>query len=115
MADMLGEAMNVKNLSKVLFNPQAIAQAQQQMRMAQMQQQQQPGMAQPGGPPPAAGIQIPGGAGPMNNGLGQPAPGNPVFNTNRVGQGKPVSPRHNGGGMSPLPTHGMPQTHSIGA
>ncbi len=124
MTDMLGEAMNIKNLSRVLFNQPVIAQMlQQRAMMAQQAAQQQPGMpgAQPGGMPggPSAGN-----PGMFNPGLGQPigqgppSPINPVFPTAKSGIARPVKPRSNGPaagpGISPLPKFGLPKTASVG-
>jgi len=113
MVDTLGEAINIKNLSRILFNQQALAQA--QMAAASNpphptgQPGQPPGPSGPGGPTFAnAGLGFPGGPPPG------PAPGNPDFPTTRAGYGRPVSARSNGPpagpGTSPLPRFGMPKT-----
>lgn len=119
ITDLLGEAMNYKQLSKILFNQAALqqmmVQQQQQAAAAQAQQQGPPGVpgggpsGGPGGPLMAnAGLGFPGGGG------AGPGPGNPTFPTNGKGFGRPVSSRSNGPGAgpgaSPLPRFGMPQT-----
>ncbi len=123
IVDTYGEAINYKQLSKLLFNQQALQQMMQQQAAqaaAPPPGNPPPGPAGPGGPPGGgmfnAGMGFPGGPPPPVPGaLGPvaPTPGkNSPFPTNRLGQARPnpVNPRSNGPGASPLPRFGMPST-----
>ena len=116
LVDRLGESHNIKNLSQLVFNEQAM---QQQMMMAQQQQAQQgqqPGQAPPGGggPSPMSSLTANQGMGfPGRGAPAAPAPHSPVFPTNKNGVAQPLH-KSTGPGTSPLPARGLPKTQSVG-
>lgn len=113
--NQLGEAWNIKNLSKMIFNEQGLQKqmAQQQMQAQQPQPGQPPGPG--GGPSPMSSLTANTGMGFPGGGLANahPQPKSPVFPTNKNGQGMPLY-KSQGPGMSPLPKQGLPKTQSVG-